>query len=160
MAAKDFWLTQTLLTSSAQNAVRRGEFKMGTSDKAVDELLDIADAARIDGRYDEAVQLYRQVLESDPGNLRAHIGLGLIYSFGYEGMFMEACYELEKAVRLSPNDPQLWIWLGKAYQQVALLEGDQELLLKSKQAFERALKLEPNNEEAIKQLRYMKEFGL
>lgn len=128
--------------------------------ESAEELIELADAARIDGRYDEAVQLYKKVLEDDPNNLRAHVGLGLIYSFGYEGMFMEACYEFEKAVQLSPDDPQLWIWLGKAYQQVAWLEDNQELLLKSKLAFERALEIDPNNEEALKQLRYLKEFGL
>ncbi|MCS7254266.1 MAG: tetratricopeptide repeat protein [Armatimonadota bacterium] len=133
---------------------------MSAQEDKIEELLDLADAARIDGKYDEAVQLYERVLESDPNSLRAHIGLGLIYSFGYKGMFMEACHELEKAIQLSPNEPQLWVWLGKAYQQVAWLEDDREMLLKSKWAFERALEIDPNNEEAIKQLRYLKEFGL
>ncbi|MFA4043610.1 MAG: hypothetical protein HZRFUVUK_000382 [Candidatus Fervidibacterota bacterium] len=135
---------------------------MNSHDKetSVEEMLDRADQARLNGNYDEAVQLYKSVLESDPDNLRAHVGLGLIYSFGYEGMFMEACRELEKATQLSPNDPQLWVWLGKAYQQVAWLEDDKEMILKSKEAFKKALEVDPKNEEAAKQLRYLEEFGL
>jgi hypothetical protein len=52
------------------------------------------------------------------------------------------------------------VWLGKAYQQVAWLEDDKEMILKSKEAFKKALEVDPKNEEAAKQLRYLEEFGL
>lgn len=127
---------------------------------SIEELLERADSARLDGNYDEAVANYKRVLELDPNNARAHLGLGLIYSFGWEGMFAEACIELEKAIELSPPDPELWVYLGKAYQQVGWMEDSQEAFAKSKEAFQKALEIDPSNEEAIKQLRYMEEFGL
>ncbi len=56
-------------------------------------------------QYDAAIELYRKLVESAPGN--AHFRFLLGASYVAKGMYMEGIAELEKAVALD-NAPERW----------------------------------------------------
>ena len=59
--------------------------------------------------YDSAVQDNKMAISLNPSFAAAHCGLG--DSLAYEGRYEEAEACFDKAVDLSPNDPQLWAFL-------------------------------------------------
>ncbi|MCO6414555.1 MAG: winged helix-turn-helix domain-containing protein [Thiogranum sp.] len=76
--------------------------------------------------YDAALVENQIAIELNPTFAAAHCGLG--DSLAYEGKYQESISCFEKAVELSPNDPQLWAFF--TYGALALL---------FKQEFTRAL---------------------
>ncbi|MDP6690059.1 MAG: BTAD domain-containing putative transcriptional regulator [Alphaproteobacteria bacterium] len=56
--------------------------------------------------YDEALANLTTALERNPGLAMAHCGMG--DSLAYEGQLKESIGQFERAIQLSPNDPQLW----------------------------------------------------
>ena len=56
--------------------------------------------------YDRAIAENKKAIELNPTFAAAHCGLG--DSLAYEGRYDESVSCFEKAVALSPNDPQLW----------------------------------------------------
>ena len=56
--------------------------------------------------YDEALAHLTTALERNPGLAMAHCGLG--DSLAYEGRLQASIEQFERAIQLSPNDPQLW----------------------------------------------------
>lgn len=65
------------------------------------ERLDEALTAHAEGRIDEAVEGYENVLEDDPGNQYAHYNLGLVHQ--QAGRSAEAENEYRAAIRTDPN---------------------------------------------------------
>lgn len=118
----------------------------------LEEMLRRADALRYDGHYEEAEKLYRQILERDPDNAAAHCGLGLVYCF-HEGRFEESIEELRKAVELAPDNVTYRLHLAKTLTMLGMYE-------EAKGEFEKVLELDPENEEATKQLGYFAEWGI
>jgi len=59
--------------------------------------------------YSSAVRDNEKAIALNPSFAAAHCGLG--DSLAYEGRYKEAEARFEKAVNLSPNDPQLWAFL-------------------------------------------------
>jgi len=59
--------------------------------------------------YSSAVRDNEKAISLNPSFAAAHCGLG--DSLAYEGRYKEAEARFEKAVNLSPNDPQLWAFL-------------------------------------------------
>ncbi len=59
--------------------------------------------------YEGALQDNQMAITLNPTFAAAHCGLG--DSLAYEGRYDEAVSRFEKAVALSPNDPQLWAFL-------------------------------------------------
>ncbi len=103
---------------------------------------------RINGRYDEAEALFKSVLADEPDNADAHHELGLVYSF----VVHDDCVpELERALRLRPESVTFLISLAKTHTMF----GDYD---KAKPLFERVLELDPFNEEANKNLEYLRMF--
>ncbi|MCS7264760.1 MAG: tetratricopeptide repeat protein [Armatimonadetes bacterium] len=127
------------------------------------ELLSRADALRYNGRYEEAEKLYLQILEQEPNNSAAHHGLGLVY-YLHGGDFEKSLNEFKKAVELDPDNVLYRLDWAKALTTVAPLEEDPEkmmwLLKEAKTEFERILEIDPENQEAIKQLIYLSEWGV
>jgi tetratricopeptide (TPR) repeat protein len=66
-----------------------------------------------DGRYDEALEFYRKVIELDANLLYARWGLALAYE--QKGRFSEAVAELQEAARRSDGTPFVTGALGRAY---------------------------------------------
>lgn len=129
----------------------------------ISELLNRAEALRYNGHYEEAEKLYLQVLERDPNNAAAHHGLGLVY-YLHGGDFEKSLAEFKKAVEIEPENVTYRLDWAKALTTVAPLEEDpekmMELLREAKAEFEKVLEIEPGNQEAVKQLAYLEEWGI
>ncbi len=127
------------------------------------EILSKADALRYNGHYEEAEKLYLQILDYDPNNAAAHHGLGLIY-YLHGGDFEKSLVEFKRAVELDPENVTYRLDWAKALTTVAPLEEDPEkmmwLLKEAKAEFEKVLEIDPENQEAIKQLAYLVEWGV
>ena len=76
--------------------------------------------------YDNAITGNQMAIELNPTFAAAHCGLG--DSLAYEGRYEEAMECFNRAIALSPNDPQLWAFL--TYGALALLfKGDYQQAL-------------------------------
>ena len=117
---------------------------------SVEEKLQKADRHRLNGEYEQAIELYRQILAEQPDHYESHMGLGLVY--GFTGLFDESLDEIKIAVGLRPQLPEAWLNLGKTYAMLGMYE-------EARPAFEKTLELDPENTEALKQLQFLKEFG-
>jgi tetratricopeptide (TPR) repeat protein len=62
------------------------------------------------GRYDAALQLYKEALESDAGFWYANYNLG--YTYYKLGNFGEAERYLLRAIQIRPNKPDQYLYLG------------------------------------------------
>lgn len=95
------------------------------------------------GRLDAAEQLYREVLESDPGNVEATSALGVIAVL--RGRLDEAIALLEEAARRQPTLAIRHAILAEAYRR-------QGLLAEAYASANRALELDPRLVEAHQNL--------
>ena len=102
---------------------------------------------KVEGQYDEAVTLLQQLVADAPDLADAHHELGLVYVF--TGLFDESTAELERAVELAPDSIKFLIDLAKTHTMF----GDYE---KAIPVFERVLELDPGNEEANKNLQFIR----
>lgn len=101
---------------------------------------------RLTGEYDQAEALLKSVIAEQPNNADAHHELGLVYSF--RAAMDESLQHLLRAVQLQPTSTIYMNDLGKTFAMFG--EDD-----KAKMAFNHVLKLDPFNEEAMKQLSYL-----
>lgn len=97
--------------------------------------------AREGGRLEESVTLHRRALEVDAGWAPARINLGL--ALLEQGKTADAATELQRAVKAAPQDARAWAALGVA--RTRLGEKEPEQLYDAKDAYERALKLDPRD---------------
>lgn len=100
---------------------------------------------KINGEYDDAERLLMSVITEEPTNAEAFHEIGLVYSFRVHDNTLPA---LEKAVYLAPANAKYIVTLGKTYAMFG--EDD-----KARTAFNRALELDPFNDEATKNLSYL-----
>ena len=101
---------------------------------------------KMNGEYDEAEALLKSVIAEQPTNSDAHHELGLVYS--YRVYMDESIDSLEKAVSLSPSSTRYLIDLGKTHA----MYGDYD---KAKPVFEKVLELDPFNDDALVQIRFL-----
>jgi tetratricopeptide (TPR) repeat protein len=76
-------------------------------------------------------------------------------SYYMDGEFKKAAESLQKAVALSPNDSDYYLWLGRAFGRRAETSSfvtAPGYAGKARDAFERAVQLNPHNSEAISDL--------
>jgi hypothetical protein len=79
------------------------------------------------GEYDTAIAENEIAINLNPTFAAAHCGLA--DSFAYEGRYEEAIEGFQRAIDLSPNDPQRWAFL--TYGALALIfKGDYETAIK------------------------------
>ena len=102
---------------------------------------------RLNGEYDDAVPILQSIIDESPDLADAHHELGLIYSFRV--LMDESIAELERAVELSPGTVKYLLDLGKTHT----MYGDYE---KAIPVFEQVLSLEPFNDEATKNLSFIR----
>jgi protein O-mannosyl-transferase len=96
-----------------------------------------------EGRYDDAVQQFRQAIDPRDDDPRIHLGLG-VYDQRH-GHVREAIEEFQTALRLSPNkamSAEALNNLGAAYQQL-------HDHARAKESFAAALQLDPNQAAAM-----------
>ena len=86
------------------------------------------------GRLDEAIAIYRRIVEEEPAHAEAHYRLGIALSSRRE--FADAARALADAARLAPGQAAAWAALGMALRESARA---QEAL----EAFARARALDP-----------------
>ena len=96
-----------------------------------------------EGKFGEAIPLYRELNESVPNNPGLKLNLGMALHMG--GKKREAIPELEAAVKLDPSLAPAWLFLGTARLQL----GETTAAL---QAFKTVLSLQPENREASQML--------
>jgi tetratricopeptide (TPR) repeat protein len=99
-----------------------------------DVLLERAARAELDGRRNEAIELWRRVLMIDPTNLAAINQLGV--SAGELGDLSIAVRHFHNALRINPNQAEVWFNLGVAQSR---LGRTQEALI----SFESMIALSP-----------------
>jgi len=99
----------------------------------------VANARFEEGKYEEAVELFRWSIEAKPDLVLAHMGLGL--ALARLGRNDEAIPPLEKCVELDPTFSEGYNNLGVAYH----LAGWHD---RARDAIQRAIALDPQNLEA------------
>ncbi len=109
----------------------------------VAELISRAVTCKIDGQYDEALELLREALQTAPDNARIHFELGLV--LGFIGEFDDSLAEIQQAVTLSPNNIEYINNLGLTCAMLGMYD-------EAKQAFEQVLQLDPCDEVALKNI--------
>jgi tetratricopeptide (TPR) repeat protein len=99
-----------------------------------DVLLARAVKADLDGRRDEAIQIYRRILSIDPTNVNAINFLGA--AVGEAGDLVTAVYKFADSLRINPNQPEAWFNLGIGQSRLGLIA-------ESLASFERMIALSP-----------------
>ncbi len=96
--------------------------------ESVQEQLAEAHKYRMNGAYEDAMALYRQVLEAEPDHAEALWGMGL--SLMNTGEFDEALAALNRAAELEPNNPQYLLDTAMHYTMLGMYEEAKPLFLK------------------------------
>jgi tetratricopeptide (TPR) repeat protein len=112
------------------------------------ETLQQAHEHRINGAYDQAMELYQQVLDDDAENAEALWGMGL--SMMNTGEFDEALETIAHAAELEPENQQYLLDTGKHYTMLCMYD-------EARPYFEQVIELDASSEygvEAQKQLSY------
>jgi adenylate cyclase len=127
-----FWLPAALgLSADPSGDLKRGDELLSHA-LAVDPNYPNAHQCRavilrMQGRHDEGIAENERALALDPSDADAVVGLG----FDYQGLgqFEKGLEYIDKAIRLSPHDPALFIWYGggKALSYFALKQYDQAI---------------------------------
>ena len=95
--------------------------------KSAAELLQEGEKAFSEGRYEDAVELYKKAIEKEPGSPDAYNRLGMAYQYLYNksggaGNRKEGIEAFRKAVELDPNNYKSLVNLGLAL----FYEGDRK----------------------------------
>src|SRR5690606_32170528 len=111
-----------------------------------------SDHPRIDPRalnravVNEKISSYRDLLRQDPHSVKAHYGLGVAY-FNL-GLTEAAIDSLEKACSITPENPHIHTQLAVAWREEART-GDKRAIEEMRDHVQYALRLDPNNVEAL-----------
>src|SRR5258708_22254910 len=97
-------------------------------------------------RYREARAVFENVAKANPSHHEAMYYIGKIPVI--HGQAVTAIPSLEKAIELSPNHPEYYLWLGNAYGMAALegsIFSQASYARKCRNAYEKAVALDPEN---------------
>jgi tetratricopeptide (TPR) repeat protein len=112
------------------------------------ETLQQAHEHRINGEYDDAIELYNEILDEDPEHAEALWGLGL--SEMNTGDFDAALEKIKQASDLEPDNQLYLLDAGKHFTMLGMYE-------EAKPYFEKVIELDAGSKhgaEAQKQLSY------
>lgn len=121
--------------SAVPAAALRSEPELSAIPPAAQRAFDDARRAMRAGRMEEAERGFKSVVQFHPDLGGPHANLGVIYR--QANKLPEAVAELELAVKASPRQPVYFNQLGITYR----LQGQ---FAKAREAYERAIDLEPN----------------
>jgi tetratricopeptide (TPR) repeat protein len=102
------------------------------------------------GQYAEAVSTLQRSLADQPGRPDLHYWLGRCYYELHD--WKAAAAALERAVRLDATRSEYHLWLGRAYGRQAESSRSFWLAIKSRREFEEAVRLDPQNVRARRDL--------
>jgi tetratricopeptide (TPR) repeat protein len=132
-------LTRVLLESNDLDAAQtEAERLLADAPEAPLVLAVSGRVALLQGRLDEARSLFERSLDLEP-NPDAYGGLGAVYFV--QGDASRAVTHLQKAVEMSPEDPDLRFNLGNAFMQAGEL-------LRAEQAYRTSIRLDPRAADA------------
>jgi len=111
--------------------------------------------------YEQALSLYNKtdyaasiaVLRTLPESAKSLELMGRCYLL--DGEYKKATEALEKGAQLDPTNSMMWTWLGRAYgrrAETSFALNALTLANKTREAFEKAVKLDPKNHEAVNDL--------
>lgn len=90
------------------------------------------------GNHDEALELYLEILEIDPNEAGAYIGLGNIYYI--KKRYREAIDSFQRYLSLHPNDVSVYI-------NIAIVHSTEKNFDKAEQTYQKALSIKPGSAE-------------
>jgi 4-amino-4-deoxy-L-arabinose transferase-like glycosyltransferase len=105
-------------------------------------------------KTDSAIVLLNQFNQKNPENLSAHIILSNILS--QKGDYQKAISELEKAIQFDEKNFLLYYYLGFIYLQLSNLQKNPIHWQRGIEAWEKSLKLNPQNIQLAEQLKKIK----
>jgi len=101
--------------------------------KKYEETIKQADQAAIDGKTEEAFELYKEAIDLEPERLEAYYNIALLYH--QQGQLEPAIANFEKAVELNPSDASVFNNLGVLYYSKERLE-------EAERSFKKAIEIE------------------
>ena len=122
-------------TTTSTPAVTKAQMVRAPVSPAAHRVFDDARRALKAGRWRDAERGFLALTRSNPELGGPHANLGIIYR--EHGKLDDAVAELERAVRVSPDQPVYYNQLGIAYRQ-------QGQFRKARTAYEEAIDLDPN----------------
>ena len=103
---------------------------------------------KIDGRYEEAIAEFCQMIAEDPNSSDGHYQLGLVY--GFTGLFDESLSELQHAVVLAPARIDVRTDLALTYSMLGMYD-------EAMSEFKEVLSRDPENKRALDSLKFFSE---
>lgn len=132
--------TYKLLKLLGMHLARRfDEFRRSRT--SVQRMIELGDSYREQYKFSDAEAIFKRAIELDPGNEKAHIGLGKVYNMRQVYRFPEAEKLYKKAIELNPYSDEAYINLGK----VCRIQGK---LSEAEEAGKEAVAINPGNEQA------------
>jgi Flp pilus assembly protein TadD len=116
-----------------------------TTERNTKERLQTAIALKIDGRYDEAETILREILDGDPDDPQARREFALV--LGFTGRFEESIEELRRVVELDGNCLEARNDLAMTYAMIGMID-------EARGEFETVLTMDPTNAMALRQIVY------
>lgn len=141
--------TKTILAQSTDSAAGEEETITGSSSSNTEvpnsnknektKLIEESSALIRDQKFTEAIPPLNKLLELDPNNAKALLGLGMCYYLTND--FLNAETTLKKAVELDPQNAKPYAFLGLSYKALGKKEEAKNALL----TFVQILKNRPTN---------------
>ena len=134
------WLPAALAQTSQVKDPAALEARLKQQPGDLNTMMALAKAYLQAARYDDAAQLYEDVISSDFDNFSAHFGLGL--ALYRKGDLRGSIFEFEQATRVDPKRFEGWYNLGVAYSDAKRWDAAAEAFSRALEQG-KALKLDP-----------------
>lgn len=106
------------------------------------------------GRHIEAFQCLNKALTIDPLNVEGLVARGALYA--NSGSFQKAIYDFEAALKLNSNHANAKKYLGETLLALGRSFEDESKFEDAKKAYIECLKVNPQHQEALASLEYVK----
>ncbi|MEW6601754.1 MAG: tetratricopeptide repeat protein [Nitrospirota bacterium] len=120
--------------------------QLGVDLKNPKELALLGDKYFESSRFNQAIEIYKKVLEVDPGDIDTYNDLGLAYQ--YTGRTNLAIDALQEGVKAAPSDQRIWLSLGF----VNMSAGNNA---EAKAALKKAVEIDPRTDIGLEAMRML-----